>query len=474
MDYNSSQFWATFADFVCNNNPRNAKQACLFKRDYERIPTGGKAVSYNTDINLKDVKWDGFIQELNPSPEIHNGYCILFIPAAADTYKGVPTTFTSIPISSDNWEKVAEFLYIPKYYEKVMGRQVSSLVSISREKDGKILRMSVGKTTSKPNSGFAFASTYFEDRHFSSAIMVGCSDDQIKMVTKYLSSSKGSSQHPFFMHSIFAELELRELEGMVGGLKIQYENSKGELEQRRSNFDWGFIRSFLINRDNFHLAKLEVDEVKLQLDKLHGQLVSDDGLKGDYFTTLFLARLNDMTARLEGYSGQCQQFADSISYWTELIRSELAREEASQSAKNSKLATLIGGVALVYLPVTGVATILAMPIFGWTNDWKNLHLKSIEANGQSNGSSADTGSAGAASTGLPVVSGYIWIWVIASAILSILTVGPFIYRLELGILSFFHKYYQKLKVALASARSLNGRNLGGSGTPPSQVPSGVP
>lgn len=63
-----------------------------------------------------------------------------------------------------------------------------------------------------------------------------------------------------------------------------------------------------------------------------------------------------------------------------------------------------------------------MPIFGWANDWKDLRFQSVYTNDNTSG---DSGSGGATGTGLPVVSGYIWVYVGISVLFFILTFVPF-------------------------------------------------
>lgn len=61
-----------------------------------------------------------------------------------------------------------------------------------------------------------------------------------------------------------------------------------------------------------------------------------------------------------------------------------------------------------------------MPIFEWTNDWKDLKFRSIHANDSSEGNSGNS-----SDTGLPVVSGYIWVYAAISAVFIFLTLIPF-------------------------------------------------
>ncbi|KAJ8128059.1 hypothetical protein O1611_g5575 [Lasiodiplodia mahajangana] len=136
------------------------------------------------------------------------------------------------------------------------------------------------------------------------------------------------------------------------------------------------------------------------------------------YTKLFSERLNDIILRLDRFSFTCRVWVESLSFWTDSIRSELARQEAVNSTESARNSHWIAAVASLYLPLTAAATILGVPVLGWRNDWKDLKFKSVKANNQSNGSSGDSDSA---DTGLPVVSGYIWIYVGLSLFFFLIT-----------------------------------------------------
>lgn len=124
-------------------------------------------------------------------------------------------------------------------------------------------------------------------------------------------------------------------------------------------------------------------------------------------TNLFEERFQDILSRLEGLGAECQIGVEGISFSTDVIRSELARQDTAYG-------TAFALMAAVYLPTTAVATILAMPIFGWTNDWRDWSYHPMTK------SSGDGGS-GDSGAGDPVVSGYVWVWVAASVGCSIIT-----------------------------------------------------
>lgn len=310
----------------------------------------------------------------------------------------IPSSFASIPISEENWRKVVSSLYIPKYYVGVVERGVSSLVSVSRliqvDSGEERLQMTVGTSSFREPNGFALGSTYFPSRRFTCAIIVGCTDDQVEDVKRLIASSKASSQHPLLMLGIFAELDLSRLKNLVYTSETEYADLSRTIEIERykppnmPKFGLDIIQAIATNREHFQTAQQEIESVRLQLERVSTRQINEalrekwpDGDNPDgetrkqnlEFTQRLSDRLEDIINRLDGFSAQCRVFVDGISFSTELvcfnpsgyrrggeaninqIRGEFAREEANQSVQNTRLATVIAFVALVYLPITGVA-----------------------------------------------------------------------------------------------------------------------
>ncbi|KAJ2991658.1 hypothetical protein NUW58_g2437 [Xylaria curta] len=342
-------------------------------------------------------------------------------------------------------------------------RGVPSVVSVRRvsnEGDQERVHMQIGTTAPEATGSFAFASTHFESRRFTSAVVFGCSRNQIRDVKRLVSSFRHTNRHPLLMLGIFAELELRRIEKVMSARLRDYMHLKTNLqdaaerfgvasrqryyrprdEKHFSLFSWDTVKQFLTIRDQLQDAEEEIEAAKRHLDKVCRQF---DELREDYkrennqneeaskenleVTQILSERFYDIASRLDGFSSQCRLRVESISFWTEFTGSEFARQEANISAQNAKLATFIAFMALVYLPITGVATILAMPIFGWANDWKDLLFQSVETIDKFNGSSVDSGSASVTGTSLPVVSGYIWVYISMSFLLLIVTLAPFVF-----------------------------------------------
>ncbi|KAI2603725.1 hypothetical protein GGR54DRAFT_622107 [Hypoxylon sp. NC1633] len=411
-----------------------------------------------------------------------DGFRILCIPQAEDLKLAggqiQHSTYTDLPVVEANWKKVAKAFYLPGHFPKLVARNQSSVISIARthtfsEGQHATERLWMhtaviprpkdvdSKAKSNPDNAdsfadddadpFAIAATHFEGRHFTAAVMFGCSNHQIDRMRKLVNTWKEAKGHPLLMLGIYAELQLDRLNAVVGERDRAYETlikKVGYEAERKSKdrFGWELIKEVRSTREVSMKVQEEVNATKLQLRKACDSALKTletpkdqrqtDQRQTDQMpeyqrptdqrtsdtTNLFSERFNDIITSFDGLSARCRIIVEGISFTTDIIRSELTRQEAQTSAKNSKSATAISLVAMIYLPVTTMATIFAMPIFQWSNDWRDWRYRPVDdGNQSSDGSQEDPSNA----TMVPVVSGYIWLYISISTILTLVTIFGF-------------------------------------------------
>ncbi|KAJ8130207.1 hypothetical protein O1611_g3423 [Lasiodiplodia mahajangana] len=225
--------FAKLDDFVCTgpDSKSPGMGSCLVKRCYQH--TSDERTYLTRDLSPETDGWDTLVQELKRKPR--NGYCILFLPRCQGQ-RTIVANFTTLPVNVETWKNVARHLSIPKDYLTVGSADGSSLISVSRLHKAEDLQMSVGTTDFRESNGFAFGSTYFESRRFTCAIMVGCGGAQMRDVESLINlADANSSQHPLFMLSIFAEMQLKRLARLVGEHESVYSQMKKKLNPRCQN-----------------------------------------------------------------------------------------------------------------------------------------------------------------------------------------------------------------------------------------------
>ncbi|TGJ87103.1 hypothetical protein E0Z10_g1707 [Xylaria hypoxylon] len=353
---------------------------------------------------------------------------------------------------------------------------------------------------------FALAATHFQTQNITFAIMVGCSEQQIGKVESLVQGWGDAVGHPLLMLGICAELHLDRLESLTIQQDSIYRNLLNSVQANATSdsndkFSWELIKEVRNAREESKRVEAEVNTTRLQLsnavsssiskllaqyeaqydtsrrqnnntsgrmsadmkgkstahylssslsdisdtDSMVAKLQREWELKTET-THLFEERFNDILSRLDGLSAQCRISVEGISFTTDIIRSELAREEAqigrreaSISAKNTKIGVAISFIALTYLPLTAVASIMGMPIFQWTNDWRDWRYNPV-----GRGNSPTTGTN--PEIQLPVVSGYIAVYFPIAIGLMVITLSSFAYYYNSqGIKKYFSRALEKTR-----------------------------
>jgi hypothetical protein len=202
-----------------------------------------------------------------------------FIPQASDVdLSGEPqlANLTDLPIPESHWRKVATAFHLPGHFYKVVTRKLTSIISIQRthtfQDANEKLWMHTAMTNQDDPQAFAMAATYIESRKLTLAVMVGCSDDQIKDVKDLVGGWRDAMSHPLLMLGVCAELELNRLEDRVGKQTRDYVDLMNEIESERATrghdrFSWELIKKVRSIREASKLAEEEVDATKSQLEK---------------------------------------------------------------------------------------------------------------------------------------------------------------------------------------------------------------
>ncbi|EPE35037.1 hypothetical protein GLAREA_10732 [Glarea lozoyensis ATCC 20868] len=271
--------------------------------------------------------------------------------------------------------------------------------------------------------------------------MMGCSQNQIEKVQELLKFSEKGIKHSLLMIGICAELHLDRLTTLVGKYKakckeaielinpsntetILEEHSNTEKEEThldgpRREITWDFIEKVRFNRDQSKRAEEEVRATQRQLEKalpkgfLQQTYQFSDRDSDDVVTQAFADRFADIFVEFEGLIADCRIAVDGMEFTADMIRNELARQETKSSGHETKISAFIAFIAMLYLPMTTMATIFAMPVFQFPHRWRDWQYNLVEIHDASSGSNKSD---------LPVFSGYFWWYLGTSSAFTLLTV----------------------------------------------------
>ncbi|PSN62091.1 hypothetical protein BS50DRAFT_680375 [Corynespora cassiicola Philippines] len=346
-----------------------------------------------------------------------------------------------------------------------------------------LLWMQTARASDEFEDRFAMGSTYIERDNLTLAIFIGCSTEQVDRVKQLLEDSEEAITHPLLMLGICVELLLDRCLALVDKstsdcLRITMNIGK-QSEAHDKGIDWELLKKVRSRGDQSKRIEEEVNATKRQLAKVlprlfdHKSDLSDDSvpiqrsnvnsnvlksnnprvgnslrskrsfsgiLRGSNgnaeITDMFEEHFNDYITRFEELVAQCRISAEEMANTTNhvskrsilpfhsfniiQIRGELALRETNTSASQARMSTVIAFVAMLYLPMTTTATIFAMPVFQFPNKWRDERFNVVRTGNVTSGSASPAFSN--IDSDLPVFSGYFWIYLAISMLLSLATI----------------------------------------------------
>ncbi|KAL8372533.1 hypothetical protein RB595_002050 [Gaeumannomyces hyphopodioides] len=310
------------------------------------------------------------------------GYWLLLAPRAA-AKPGLPARLFELPMPASYWETIAAALK-PNGLQNVL---TASSTRFSVLSDGDRHHTNA-KSWVNDSDCFGFASTHH--RGLSVGVVFGCTPADAAVARRFLKSSPAT--HPAVLPAVYAEICRQRLYKFVRKCLRISSNAVRALEAEAAT---GSIHADLTsnvrsNRFNAMFFEHEMRKAKNQLSK-----IADPGP--------FRARFDEIDAEYDSLITDCAIYRDDMSFSIDVVRAALAITEARASGRESKVHTVLAFVAMLYLPMTAVATIFSMPIFAFQNDWRDLRFAAAP----------DTG---------PVVSGYFWVFLAVALTATLLTI----------------------------------------------------
>ncbi|KAK4200769.1 hypothetical protein QBC40DRAFT_306475 [Triangularia verruculosa] len=267
----------------------------------------------------------------------------------------------------------------------------------------------------------AISSTYFEASKLTVAVIFGCSEQQMTRVEELLAESPEVNSHPLLTVGIFAELHKDRMQEIVKKAIHECTVAITDLKLDRDappvvKRDFKLSRKLRNYRLKTKMAEEEVRTTKGLLQKMITQVEEEqqlhqfqDGREFATSTRRFKQRFTEIEIELDALMARCRMMFDDMTYSEELFMNELLSDDAERARDQAKMSTVIAFVAMLYLPITAVATIFAMPVFEFQNDWRDIYFRETADSGPDAGKQ-------------PVLSSYFWVYLVVSVTLTAFTV----------------------------------------------------
>ncbi|KAK4673971.1 hypothetical protein QC763_0019500 [Podospora pseudopauciseta] len=224
----------------------------------------------------------------------------------------------------------------------------------------------------------AISSTYFSSSKLTVAVLFSCSEEQIARVEDLLASSPEVKSHPLLTVGLFAELHKDRMQEIVKNALYECTAAITELKLDRDapsvvKRDFKLSRKLRNCRLKTKMAEEEVRTTKGLLEKMITQVEEEQRL-----TRRFKQRFEEIGIELDALMARCRIMFDDMTYSEELFMNELLSDDAERARDQAKMSTVIAFVAMLYLQITAVATIFAMPVVEFQNDWRDIYFKQAE------------------------------------------------------------------------------------------------
>ncbi|KAK0746877.1 hypothetical protein B0T18DRAFT_391241 [Schizothecium vesticola] len=351
----------------------------------------------------------------------------------------IPSGLQYLPIEKRFFKKIVQRFKLHSVIRKALQRKKSYSTCLSSQSDTEPVELFTAVINANWKNNIAISSTHFKTSHLTLAVIYGCSELQMERVEGLLNRSPEVRAHPFLMAGIFAELQRDRVEALVWDTEAELDHMmKKDLKFHRVDvsdesrgLNWKRSRGISLFRGEIKKLEEEVRTVKAQLEKMVEHMEAVAEKEKAHIQTLqeperasakvmaekterFVDRFGEISAELDSMMGRCRFASEELTFAREVFMAELARKEAQNTSRQTRTSTVIGLVAMLYLPITAMATIFATPVFDFKNDWQDIHLNRL-------GPSGDGGPSG--DRPMPVVSGYFWWYFLSSSLLSFVTLA---------------------------------------------------
>ncbi|TLD19298.1 hypothetical protein PspLS_09849 [Pyricularia sp. CBS 133598] len=339
-----------------------------------------------------------------------------------------------LPIREDQWLKLIERFRLPHIFrlQNLVKKRpsITSFTCPDPSQASEKLFMSMATTSAGyvdvPGGWqqLGMCSTHWVSRKLTHGLFVSLDDKQMDKVEELLQSavSEGIAEHPCLPLGITMELMLQRLIGLEGNLLQRSADMQFPLRKfspqnmtRHNYLDTEYLDWVYMVRQHSDMVLQEISATKRHLTQAMQRSSpavwgGEAGSKESVADTRFRYRFEDILIELDDLSSRVQSSLDYLMQQVTKINSMFTQHEAMASGMAAENGRRIAFMAILYLPISAIAAIFAMPIFKFENDWRDIYMRSVPQPKDDE-----------ASSGIPVVSGYIWYYVVISMVLTCIT-----------------------------------------------------
>ncbi|KAI6350650.1 hypothetical protein MCOR25_010506 [Pyricularia grisea] len=352
---------------------------------------------------------------------------------------GLPGTWR-LPIGENHWLKLIEKFRLPRIFspETLMSRQINITCFTCpdpSDTNNKLLMAMATTSADYPVPGawqqLAMCSTHWVSRRLTHCLFTHLNENQMDKVEELLNSavSEGVAEHPCLTLGITMELMLQRLIRLQHNLRQKSAEVEVSLAMfspdknmaRHNHFDTEYLDRIYQVRKHTDLVLKEISTTRRHLirtmERCSPAAWSGDARTGEQVVdTRFRQRFEDIVIELDDLTSRVQSSLDYLIQQVTKMNSIFTQHEIMSSGMTAENGRRIAFMAILYLPISTIATIFAMPIFKFENDWRDIFMHPVPRSEDDD-----------ASAKMPVVSGYVWYYVVLSMVLTCITTAVLLF-----------------------------------------------
>ncbi|KFA73447.1 hypothetical protein S40288_10887 [Stachybotrys chartarum IBT 40288] len=381
------------------------------------------------------------------STTLPRGVCILFCPRAPPPFpkfSDIRAELYEICMTEERWERIVDKFRLHSLLIKAILRKATSANTVVSDAAGPGLVDAAGSNNDVDNANvddgrqpvvlhtimtspglgdnFAMSSTHFIREDLSLAVFLGSTAEQVDQVDLLLQMGDEGIGHPYLVLGLCIELLLSRLRAIVEtNVRDCIATTRRVLKEGRDSgktpMGWSLIDKIRQSRMRSQQIKEEIETTKRHLHQVWPEQEGVDSAVAERFHD----RFKYIMIELDGLLSRSQIYADEMIFNTNTMQGELTRLETNSSARMAQASVGLAIAAMLYLPMSTLATIFSMPVFNFENDWLDWRFQRV--NGSSGSRDDPVGAASPDSA--PVFSAYFWIWLVVAILLTLVTFGTF-------------------------------------------------
>ncbi|KAK7222556.1 hypothetical protein V2G26_010559 [Clonostachys chloroleuca] len=390
------------------------------------------------EVLSTDESWERWFSSaigILPLDKEREGLHLLLCSRAPEVFEGDPSPPSYLPFTLPIWKLLVPNWHVHRGITRVISRRVACFSATKYLNSSEQLEFSyLARMSAGLPDDLALSTTYIPATKSQFCIVYGCNKSQMQKVQRRISLAGDGLHHPLTTVGIFAEIERERLVNAVDDLvdqfslraevlDMKYWNTDIPVDNRKTRENLAICLRSRELADQIRSTKRQISKFISHVDRFNEWMtdISPEGTNNtvDAKQRIKLretgesikGRLQDILHEYDDKIDECKMMSESLSLIMQTQWNQIAQKDSTTNTKIARVNNMIAietktesiqmkSIALltmIYIPLSCVASVFSTSLFNFPSD------------GQS------------------IVSKYIWVFVVCSLVLTLVTVATWHY-----------------------------------------------